>query len=100
VPRTASIFLRVNPELKRQAELVLKEQDSSLQEAVELMMQQIVLQQRLPFDARLPIHAPLSYTSLTMVKFNDELERGLSNYYTGRVRDLQEVFEELEREKR
>ncbi|MBQ3077822.1 MAG: type II toxin-antitoxin system RelB/DinJ family antitoxin [Clostridia bacterium] len=100
MPRTASIFARVNPELKRQAELVLKEQDTTLQEAIEALLQQIVLQQRLPIDTRLPIHAPVSYTSMTMERFNDELERGLANYYTGRVQDVHEVFEELEREQK
>lgn len=48
--KTASVFVRVNPEIKDEAEQVLNQLGISLSTAIEMYLRQIALQERIPFD--------------------------------------------------
>lgn len=52
--RTSSIFARVEPEVKEQAEQVLDQLGISMSNAVSMFLRQIVLQQGIPFEMKLP----------------------------------------------
>ncbi len=63
--RTANVFARVEPELKEQAEVVLDQLGIPMSNAVGMFLRQIVLQQGLPFEVKLPAKSPLSLKEMT-----------------------------------
>ena len=48
--KTANVFVRVNPEIKDEAEQVLNQLGISLSTAIEMYLRQIALQERIPFE--------------------------------------------------
>jgi DNA-damage-inducible protein J len=52
--RTAMIHARLTPEIKENAEAILKELGISVSSAYELFYRQIIAHRGLPFDARIP----------------------------------------------
>ncbi len=52
--RTAMIHARLTPEIKENAEAILKELGISVSSAYELFYRQIIAHNGLPFDARIP----------------------------------------------
>ncbi len=81
--RTANVFARVEPELKEQAEGILDQLGIPMSNAVGMFLRQIVLQQGLPFEVKLPAKRPLSLKEMTkeeldvgLLKGMDEIENG------------------------
>lgn len=88
--KTASIFTRVTPELKEEAEKVLDQLQIPMSTALSMFLQQVVNQQRIPFEIKLP-QKPVNYDSLTKEAFDREIQKGLDDYENGRVLTVAEV---------
>jgi len=52
--KTAIIQIRVDPVLKRNAQRILKKLNISMSEAISMYLSQIVLQNGIPFDLKIP----------------------------------------------
>lgn len=52
--KTSTITTRVEPELKRSAEIVLQSLGVNTTDAITMFLSQVVLQRGLPFEVRLP----------------------------------------------
>ena len=52
--KTAMVIARVEPELKKDSEKVLKRLGMSITEAVNLFLSQVKLQKGLPFEVKIP----------------------------------------------
>ncbi len=96
--RTANVFVRVEPELKEQAESVLEQLGIPMSNAVGMFLRQIVLQKGIPFEMKLPRTAPLAYGSLTKGQFDKEIEKGLADVKAGRVYSADDIETEMKRE--
>ncbi len=53
--KTASVAVRMEPSLKRDAENILRDLGLSPSQAVTLLYRQLVLQKGLPFEIKLPV---------------------------------------------
>lgn len=93
--KTASIFARVTPELKEEAEKVLDQLQIPMSTALSMFLQQVVNQQRIPFEIKLP-QKPVDYDSLTKEAFDREIQKGLDDYEKGRVLTVAEVKAKFE----
>ncbi len=93
--KTASIFTRVTPELKEEAEKVLDQLQIPMSTALSMFLQQVVNQQRIPFEIKLP-QKPVDYDSLTKEAFDREIQKGLDDYEKGRVLTVAEVKAKFE----
>jgi len=93
--KTASIFTRVTPELKEEAEKVLDQLQIPMSTALSMFLQQVVNQQRIPFEIKLP-QKPVNYDSLTKEAFDREIQKGLDDYENGRVLTVAEVKAKFE----
>ena len=93
--KTASIFTRVTPELKEEAEKVLDQLQIPMSTALSMFLQQVVNQQRIPFEIKLP-QKPVDYDSLTKEDFDREIQKGLDDYEKGRVLTVAEVKAKFE----
>ncbi|MET1249042.1 type II toxin-antitoxin system RelB/DinJ family antitoxin [Sporolactobacillus sp. STCC-11] len=93
--RTSNVFARIEPELKEQAEQVLKQLGIPMSNAISLFLRQVVLQRGIPFDIKLPENKPLTFGSLDEKSFNDEIEKGLADLNTGRITSAERVAEKM-----
>ena len=93
--KTASIFTRVTPELKEEAEKVLDQLQIPMSTALSMFLQQVVNQQRIPFEIKLP-QKPVDYDFLTKEAFDREIQKGLDDYEKGRVLTVAEIKAKFE----
>lgn len=97
--RTANVFVRVEPDLKEQAEQVLNQLAIPMSNAVGMFLKQIVLQRGIPFDMKLPSYEePIAYQALTKEQFNAEIEKGMEDIKAGKVYSADEIEAEMKRE--
>jgi addiction module RelB/DinJ family antitoxin len=96
--RTASVFTRVEPEIKTQAEQVLDKLGISMSNAVDMFLRQIIIQRGIPFDIKLSHEFPLAYGSLTKEQFDAEIAKGLDDIKNGRVYSADEIEAEMKRD--
>lgn len=93
--KTTNINIRLEPELKEQAELILGQLGIPVSSAVNMFLKQVVMQRGIPFDVKLPIRKPIGIDGLTESELNKELEKGYQDYMYGKVRSSEEVFNEI-----
>ena len=63
--KTANLYARIEPELKEQAEAILTALGIPASNAITMFYRQIILQQGLPFDVKLPSAKPVDLSRLT-----------------------------------
>jgi DNA-damage-inducible protein J len=85
MPKTAMTHARMTPEIKRQAESILKDLGLSISAAHEIYYRQIIAHHGIPFDLRIP--------NERTIKAMEEAREGKGKKY-GTVKDL---FENLDR---
>lgn len=95
--KTSNVFARVEPEIKKQAEMILDKLGISMSNAINIFLRQVIQQNGLPFDVKVLGNKPLAYGDLTTEQFNEEIEKGLADLATGRVVSAQSVAERMRR---
>jgi addiction module RelB/DinJ family antitoxin len=95
--RTSSIYARVEPEIKEQAESVLNQLGIPMSNAVSMFLRQVVLQKGIPFEMKLPTRTPVAMGSLTKEELDAEIGRGITSIEEGRVYSAEEVAAEMKR---
>ncbi len=96
--RTSNIYVRVEPEIKEQAENVLEQLGIPMSNAISVFLRQIVLQKGIPFEMKLPERKPLDMSVLSEEEFNTEIEKGLADIREGRVVSVQSVADKMHRD--
>jgi DNA-damage-inducible protein J len=81
--KTAMTHARLTPEVKRQAEIILKELGISISTAQEIFYRQIIAHHGIPFDVRLPNHQT--------IQAMEEARGGKGKKYT----TVKELFSDL-----
>lgn len=92
--KTASVFTRVTPELKEQAEEVLNQLQIPMSTALAIFLQQVVNQRGIPFDIKLT-SKPDDYHSLSKEQFNHEIQKGLDDFKNGNTYTTKEIRDEI-----
>lgn len=83
--RTASVFTRVDPDTKEQAEAILNQLGIPMSHAIGMFLKQIVMQRGIPFEMKVPASVPVSVGSLSKAQFDAELQKGMDDLAAGRV---------------
>lgn len=96
--RTSSVFARVEPEVKEQAEEVLNELGIPMSNAVGMFLKQVVLHRGIPFEIKLPIEKPPAYGSMTKAEFDSIIEEGVDDIRNSQVYTADEVEAEMKRD--
>ena len=96
--KSANLYARVEPDVKERAEEILAALGIPASNAINMFYRQVILQQGLPFDVKIPRRHSLDVSRLSEEKLNRELERGYADIEAGRTRPAREVFAELRRE--
>ena len=96
--RTSNIFARVEPEIKEQAEQVLRQLGIPMSNAIGLFLRQIIVQRGIPFDMKLPARKPVAIGAMNAAELNIELEKGYADVVAGRLHDLDDIVADMERD--
>ena len=96
--RTSSVYTRVEPSIKEQAEAILDQLGISTSSAVEMFLRQIILQRGIPFEMKLPAQKPLTLGSMTKEQFDAEIRKGYNSIIEGRTCPADELEEEMSKE--
>ena len=98
MPKSSSIYTRVEPEIKEQAEQILTKLGIPMANAINLFLHQVVMRKGIPFDVSLPQNPPLDYSALSTDQFNAEMDKGFASYEAGKVVPSGQVRESMRRQ--
>ena len=93
--KSANLFIRVEPDVKENAEIILSQLGIPMSNAVGMFLKQIILRRGLPFDVILPVSKPLDISMLTEDEFHNELEKGYADIESGNVLPVKEALTSL-----
>ena len=89
--KSANLYVRIEPNVKEQAESILATLGIPASSAINMFYKQIILQRGLPFEVRLPAH-PVDVNLLTPEQLDKELGEGYADMVAGRNKDAGSVF--------
>ena len=91
--KTATLNLRVNPEVKESAESVLAQLGIPMATAIDMYLKQIALVGGIPFSVVLPKTASTVNTEIMSVEdIHRKLEKGYADIEKGNVEDAASAF--------
>ena len=93
--KSANLYVRIEPDVKEQAEKVFDGFGISMSNAVGLFLKQVVINQAIPFELKLAPEKTQSVDSMTEAEFNAEIEKGYADYLASKGRPAKEVFSEI-----
>lgn len=96
--KTSNVYVRLDPRVKEQSETILNRLGIPMSNAIALFLQQVILQNGIPFELKLPENKPVAYGSLTDEQFNEIIESGIADYAAGQVLSTQNVREQMRKE--
>lgn len=96
--KSASVYARIDPVLKEQAESILSALGIPTSNAIDMFFKQIVLKKGLPFEVRLPYESPVCMDALTEEELNTELEAGYADLLEGRTKPIDQAVAEMRRD--
>lgn len=94
--KSATLNLRVNPTLKKDAESVLGRLGVPMSTAVDMFLNQVVLTGGIPFAVTLP-SAPesIDMTKMSTDEIHDKIQKGYESYKAGRTQNAVKAFEKF-----
>ena len=93
--KSTNLYIRVEPDVKEHAEMILTQLGIPMSNAVGMFLKQVILHRGLPFDATHPASQPLDTSMLTDEEFDAELEKGYADISIGNVLPVKEAFASL-----
>lgn len=92
--KTANLCVRIEPEIKGQAEAILSKLGISPSSAINMFYKQIIMKKGIPFDVVLPT----DISNMTAEEVNREIEKGLADYREGKVKSMKEFLSDISKE--
>ena len=89
--KTATLNLRVNPDVKENAESVLEQLGIPMATAIDMYLKQISLVGGIPFSVVLP-KAASSVDMMSVTQIHQKLEKGYADIEKGNVEDAASAF--------
>ena len=93
--KSTNLYVRVEPEVKENAETILTQLGIPMSNAVSMFLKQVILRRGIPFDVTLPASQPLDISMLTEEELHAELEKGYVDIENGNVLPAKEAFTSL-----
>lgn len=94
--KSTTLNLRINPEVKENAEKILSQLGVSMSSAVTMFLNQVILTESIPFPIALP-QAPsrVNLDSMSQEELNTKLEKSLNDTFLGNTTDAKTAFKEF-----
>ena len=95
---TSAVYARIDTGLKDNAEGILAQLGISPSSAIQMLYSQIVIQNGMPFDLRLPSTRPTAIGAMSRNEIDAELIKGIESLKNGKILTVDEVDAELAEE--
>ena len=96
--KSANLYVRIEPEIKEQAEKILSALGIPASNAINMFYKQIILQRGLPFEVKIPDRTPNDISMQGTEELHAELEKGYAEMKAGRTKDAKTVFAEIRKD--
>ncbi len=96
--KTANLYVRIEPDLKEQAEQILSALGIPASNAINMFYKQIILQRGLPFDLKLPETAVHNFNNMTEQEIDSELQKGIDDIKNGKVKPAKQAFADIRKD--
>ena len=96
--KTANLYVRIEPDLKEQAEQILSALGIPASNAINMFYKQIILQKGLPFEVKLPSNALLNYNSMSEQELDRELQKGIDDINNGNAKSAKQAFADIKKD--
>lgn len=96
--KTSNIYVRVEPNIKEQAEIVLEQLGIPMSNAVSIFLRQVVMQNGLPFEVKIHGSRPIAIADMSEAQFNMEMLKAQNDFEKGKTYSFEEVENELKKE--
>lgn len=96
--KSANLYVRIEPDVKEQAENILQTLGISASNAINLFYKQIILQRGLPFEVRIPSATPADVRTLSDTELNIELEKGYADMKAGHTKSVKSTFADIRKD--
>ena len=98
MPNTAAVYARIDPQLKKDVEVILSQLNVSPSSLIQMLYGQIKLTKGIPFEIKLPQKEPLFLDEMTEEQLVEEVNKGIKDLEEGRVYTSEEVRTILKKE--
>ena len=96
--KSANIYARIEPDIKKQAEDILSSLGVSASSAINMFYKQIIYNNGIPFEVKLPSSKPLAMGSLTKEQLDEEIGKGYTEMLEGKGRAADKVFADIRKD--
>ena len=96
--KSANLYARIEPEVKEQAENILSTLGIPASNAINMFYKQIILNNGLPFEAKIPSSRPLDASKLSETQLDEELEKGYADMKSGQTTNANKVFADIRKD--
>ena len=96
--KSANLYVRIEPEIKEQAEKILSTLGIPASNAINMFYKQIILQRGLPFEVKIPDSTPTDISMLGAEELHAELEKGYADVKAGRIKDAKTAFADIRKD--
>lgn len=93
--KSANLYVRIEPDVKEQAESILSALGIPASNAINMFYKQIILNRGLPFEVKIPASKPANAAELNEADLNAELEKGYADMRAGRTKPAREAFADI-----
>lgn len=90
--KTAKINIRIKPEVKDEAEDILRKLGIAPSNAIDMFYRQIILNKGLPFDLKIPEEKSIDISKISKKELDELIKEGLKDIDDGNIYDVDEVF--------
>lgn len=95
---TATVYARIDPQLKTEVEGILNQLGITPSSLIQMLYSEIKLTNKIPLSLTLPNRKPLSVAAMSKEEFNNELQKGEDDLKSGRVHSMDELDATLKKE--
>lgn len=96
--KSTNLYVRIEPDIKEKAEEILSKLGISASSAINMFYKQIILQQGLPFEVKLPSEKITDISQLSEKELNEKLEKAYEDMLKGRTRNAKDVFSDIRKD--
>ena len=90
--KSANIYARIEPDVKKEAEQILSSLGISASSAINMFYKQIILKKGIPFDISLVDSSKIDVSRINEAELSAELEKGYAQIAQGKVKSAKEAF--------
>lgn len=98
MPNTATVFARIDPNLKNDVDVILKELNVTPSSLIQMLYSQIKLTKGIPFEIKLPNRAPVFIDELSKEELDKEIDKGILDVKEGKTHKADEIDKILKKD--